>query len=130
MDQLACLGCGKVYDSQRRLSAHETLSASLIGALKEAAKSRREKSIIESLSMETRTEMRFYQTPPKTLATWMLEIGTLRMITLLDLCNDPLRNLHHYLSPVKLPSVQIALGVLSACPNDMLTSFLAKTYLT
>jgi len=25
MDELTCLGCGKAFDSQRRLSAHETL---------------------------------------------------------------------------------------------------------
>jgi hypothetical protein len=41
MDELACLGCGKVYDSQRRLSAHETLCETHLTFTKQISKSYR-----------------------------------------------------------------------------------------
>ncbi|KAG1733551.1 hypothetical protein EDB19DRAFT_2001394 [Suillus lakei] len=114
MDELICLGCGKSFNSQRRLSAHETSSANLTGTLRRAEGTRRGKGTAEKKPI-----------PLKMWEIWTLETGIFRMLILLEVQKDPARIPRQY--PRRLPCVLTVLDASFACPDDMMILFLATT---
>ncbi|KAG1718532.1 hypothetical protein EDB19DRAFT_1837918 [Suillus lakei] len=142
MDELICLGCGKSFNSQRRLSAHETSSANLTGALRStppAGRNGAPSSVVvhdvwlnlgatEKPAEGTRRGKGTAKKKPiplKMWEIWTLETGIFRMLILLGVQKDPAHIPCQYLRC--LPCVLTVLDASFACPDDMMILFLAMT---